>query len=71
MFFLGRHPSDERPALMVWRQTSLDVRSLEPLAYFEDEHSAQYFWSLLEQLVRDAAATGEVGIMLPPVPEPD
>jgi hypothetical protein len=71
MFFLGRHPSDERPALMAWRHTSLDVRSLEPLAYFEDEHSAQYFWCLLEQLVRDAAATGEVGIMQPPVTEPD
>jgi hypothetical protein len=63
MFFLGRHPSDERPVLMAWRQQSLDVRSLEPLAYFEDEHSAQYFWSLLEQLMRDAADTGEVGIL--------
>jgi hypothetical protein len=56
---------------MAWRQTSLDVRSLEPLAYFEDEHSAQYFWALLEQLLRDAAATGEVGIMQPPAPETD
>ena len=63
MFFLGRHPSDERPVLMAWRQQSLDVRSLEPLAYFEDEHSAQYFWSLLEQLMRDAADTGEVGFL--------
>jgi len=68
MFFLGRHPSDERPALMAWRQDSLTVRSLEPLAYFEDEHSAQYFWCLLEQLLRDAAATGEVGLVHP---EPD
>jgi hypothetical protein len=66
MFFVGRHASDNRPALMAWRQTSLDVRSLEPLAYFEDEHSAQYFWCLLEQLVRDAATTGEVGILQPP-----
>ena len=53
---------------MAWRQDSLTVRSLEPLAYFEDEHSAQYFWCLLEQLLRDAAATGEVGLVHP---EPD
>ena len=66
MFFLGKYPGHERPVLMTWRQQSLDTRSLEPLAYFEDEHSAQYFWSLLEQLVRDAAATGEPGILEPP-----
>jgi hypothetical protein len=66
MFFLGKHPSHERPVLMAWRQQSLDVRSLETLAYFEDDHAAHYFWSLLEQLVRDAAATGEPGILQPP-----
>ena len=66
MFFLGRQPSDDRPALMAWRQTSLQERTLEPLAYFADDHSAGYFWCLLEQLLRDAAATGEVGILHPP-----
>ncbi len=68
MFFVGRHPGDERPALMIWRQASLGTRSLEPLAYFADDHSAEYFWSLLEQLLRDAAATGEVGLIEPPAP---
>jgi hypothetical protein len=53
---------------MAWRQQSPDVRSLEALAYFADDHSAQYFWCLLEQLVRDAAATGEVGIVQPQAP---
>ena len=67
MFFLGRHPGDERPALMAWRQQSPDVRSLEALAYFADDHSAQYFWCLLEQLVRDAADTGEAGILQPEI----
>ena len=66
MFFLGRQSSDGRPVLMAWRQQSLDMRSLERLAYFEDEHSAQYFWCLLEQLVNDAAATGDPGIIQPP-----
>lgn len=52
---------------MTWRQRSPDVRTLEPLAHFTDDHSAEYFWALLEQLVRDAAATGETGLLQPPV----
>jgi hypothetical protein len=51
---------------LTWRQASPDTRSLEPLAYFADDHSAEYFWSLLEQLVRDAAASGEHGLLEPP-----
>ena len=51
---------------MAWRASSVDVRTLEPLAYFADDHSAEYFWSLLQQLVRDAAATGETGLLEPP-----
>jgi hypothetical protein len=66
MFFVGRQPGDHRPALMTWRQASLGTGSLEPLAYFADDHSAEYFWSLLEQLVREAAATGEPGLIEPP-----
>jgi hypothetical protein len=66
MFFVGRQPDDERLALLTWRQASPDTRSLEPLAYFADDHSAEYFWSLLEQLVRDAAASGEHGLLEPP-----
>jgi hypothetical protein len=66
MFFVGRQPDDERLALLTWRQASLDTRALEPLAYFADDHSAEYFWSLLEQLVRDAAASGEHGLLEPP-----
>jgi hypothetical protein len=66
VFFIGRHNEDERPALMTWRASSLNVRTLEPLAHFTDDHSAEYFWSLLEQLVRDAAATGETGLLEPP-----
>jgi hypothetical protein len=66
MFFVGRQPDDERPALMTWRQASLGTRSVEPLAYFADDHSAEYFWALLEQLLRDAASTGEPGLLEPP-----
>ncbi|HEY7632982.1 MAG TPA: hypothetical protein VH817_19915 [Thermoleophilaceae bacterium] len=42
------------------------MRTLEPLAHFADDHSAHYFWALLEQLLRDAASTGEVGVLEPP-----
>jgi hypothetical protein len=66
MFMVGKQPGDERPALMTWRNESPDVRALEPLAHFTDEHSAHYFWALLQQLLQDAAATGEVGIVQPP-----
>jgi hypothetical protein len=66
VFFIGRQSDDERPALMAWRQRSLDVRTLEPLAHFTDDHSAEYFWSLLEQLLLDAAASGETGLVEPP-----
>jgi hypothetical protein len=66
MFLVGKQPGDERPALMAWRQESPDVRTLEPLAHFADDHSAHYFWALLEQLLRDAASTGEVGVLEPP-----
>ncbi|HEX6460459.1 MAG TPA: hypothetical protein VF032_16175 [Thermoleophilaceae bacterium] len=68
VFFIGRQDEDARPALMAWRASSLNVRTLEPLAYFADDHSAEYFWSLLEQVVRDAAATGETGLLEPPGP---
>jgi hypothetical protein len=66
MFFVGRQPGDERPALMTWRRQSPSTHSCEPLAHFADDHSAEYFWSLLEQLLNDAAATGEPGLLEPP-----
>ena len=69
MFFVGREPGAERPALLAWRQSSLETKSLEPLAHFADDHSAEYFWALLEQLLQDAARTGEAGVMTPPAPE--
>jgi hypothetical protein len=68
MFFVGREPGSDRPALMTWRQSSLEMKSLEPLAHFADDHSAEYFWALLEQLLQDAARTGEVGVLRPPEP---
>jgi hypothetical protein len=42
-------------ALLVWRQNSLEMKSLEPLAHFADDHSAEYFWALLEQLATPRA----------------
>ena len=66
MFFVGREPGGDRPALLTWRQNSLDTKSLEPLAHFADDHSAEYFLSMLEQLLNDAARTGEAGLLRPP-----